>query len=377
MFAGLGAARIRKLFEEARKNAPSIVFIDELDAVGQRAQRQLVQPRAGPDAQPAARRARRLRPARPGRRDGRVEPAAGSRPGAASPRPLRPPDPDPAARPEGPPRDPRRAHARQAARRRRRPRRRRAADRRPDRRRSREHLQRGRDRRRPRRTRDARRWPTSTTRSSGSSPAAAAPRRHRQGEADPRLPRGRSRARLAPRRQRSRRRRRSSPAAPRSATCCTSPRRSATSRRRKSCSTGWWWRSPAAPPSRSSSAGSRTAPPTTSRRSRRSPARWSSSGAWASRVTSRTMRADNYALSEETKRLRDTEQARLTDHAYAEALRLLAQAPRRARPRRGGAARAGDAVPRGAASSVFEGVEPESRSVRRRSASSARSASSV
>src|SRR4051794_27358438 len=35
MFAGLGAACIRKLFEEARKNAPSIVFIDELDAVGQ------------------------------------------------------------------------------------------------------------------------------------------------------------------------------------------------------------------------------------------------------------------------------------------------------------------------------------------------------
>jgi cell division protease FtsH len=34
MFAGLGAARIRKLFEEARQNAPSIVFIDELDAVG-------------------------------------------------------------------------------------------------------------------------------------------------------------------------------------------------------------------------------------------------------------------------------------------------------------------------------------------------------
>src|SRR3954451_11242512 len=35
-------------------------------------------------------------------------------------------------------------------------------------------------------------------------------------------------------------------------------------------------------------------------------------------VTSRTMRADNYALSEETKRLRDSEQARLTDHAFAE-----------------------------------------------------------
>ena len=34
MFAGLGASRIRKLFDEARKHAPSIVFIDELDAVG-------------------------------------------------------------------------------------------------------------------------------------------------------------------------------------------------------------------------------------------------------------------------------------------------------------------------------------------------------
>src|SRR6266536_2046034 len=40
-------------------------------------------------------------------------------------------------------------------------------------------------------------------------------------------------------------------------------------------------------------------------------------------VTSRTLRADNYALSEETKRLRDSEQARLTDDAYAEALRLI------------------------------------------------------
>jgi cell division protease FtsH len=34
MFAGLGASRIRKLFETARKNSPAIVFIDELDAVG-------------------------------------------------------------------------------------------------------------------------------------------------------------------------------------------------------------------------------------------------------------------------------------------------------------------------------------------------------
>src|SRR5213082_2837899 len=40
-------------------------------------------------------------------------------------------------------------------------------------------------------------------------------------------------------------------------------------------------------------------------------------------VTSRTMRADNYSLSEETKRLRDNEQGRLTDEAYNEAVRLL------------------------------------------------------
>ncbi len=40
-------------------------------------------------------------------------------------------------------------------------------------------------------------------------------------------------------------------------------------------------------------------------------------------VVSRTMRADNYALSEETKRLRDSEQGRLTDGAYEESIRLL------------------------------------------------------
>ena len=34
MFAGLGAARIRRLFKQAREHAPAIVFIDELDAVG-------------------------------------------------------------------------------------------------------------------------------------------------------------------------------------------------------------------------------------------------------------------------------------------------------------------------------------------------------
>jgi cell division protease FtsH len=42
MFVGVGAARVRDLFAEARKRAPSIVFIDEIDAIGQRRGGQLV-----------------------------------------------------------------------------------------------------------------------------------------------------------------------------------------------------------------------------------------------------------------------------------------------------------------------------------------------
>ena len=36
MFAGLGASRVRKLFEKAKKMAPCIIFIDEIDAIGAR-----------------------------------------------------------------------------------------------------------------------------------------------------------------------------------------------------------------------------------------------------------------------------------------------------------------------------------------------------
>ena len=37
MFVGVGASRVRDMFEQAKKNAPCIVFIDEIDAVGRRA----------------------------------------------------------------------------------------------------------------------------------------------------------------------------------------------------------------------------------------------------------------------------------------------------------------------------------------------------
>jgi cell division protease FtsH len=75
----------------------------------------------------------------------------------------------------------------------------------------------------------------------------------------------------------------------------------------------------------------------------------------------RTMRADNYALSEETKRMRDSEQARLTDDAYAEARRLL-EKHRAALDRVAEALLERETLDRGELEALLSDVHPESRS---------------
>ena len=77
-------------------------------------------------------------------------------------------------------------------------------------------------------------------------------------------------------------------------------------------------------------------------------------------VVPRTMRADNYALSEETKRHRDQEQALLTDRAYREALRLL-EKHRPALDRLATALLEKETLVRDEVAALMRGVEPESR----------------
>jgi cell division protease FtsH len=75
----------------------------------------------------------------------------------------------------------------------------------------------------------------------------------------------------------------------------------------------------------------------------------------------RTMRADNYALSEETKRLRDSEQARLTDHAYNEAQRFLLK-HRGALDRVAEALLEKETLDRSELEALLADIKPESRS---------------
>jgi ATP-dependent Zn protease len=77
--------------------------------------------------------------------------------------------------------------------------------------------------------------------------------------------------------------------------------------------------------------------------------------------TSRTMRADNYALSEETKAVRDHEQARLTDEAFAEAIRLL-QKHRASLDRIALALLDKETLDKDELAELLDGIEAESRS---------------
>jgi cell division protease FtsH len=78
-------------------------------------------------------------------------------------------------------------------------------------------------------------------------------------------------------------------------------------------------------------------------------------------LTSRTARSDDLGLSEETKRVRDQEQVKLTDHAYAESLRLLST-HRAALDRIAAALLDRETLSRDELVAVFKGVEPDSRS---------------
>ena len=122
MFVGVGASRVRDMFEQAKKNAPCIIFIDEIDAVGrhrgaglgggnderEQTLNQLLVEMDGFEANEGV------------IVDRRHQPARRARPGAAASRPLRPPGRGAQSRRRRPRADPARAHAQGAAGRRRR-----------------------------------------------------------------------------------------------------------------------------------------------------------------------------------------------------------------------------------------------------------------
>ena len=94
MFVGVGASRVRDMFEQAKKNAPCIIFIDEIDAVGRHRGAGLG---GGNDEreqtlEPAARRDGRLRGQRRHHHHRRHQPARRARSRPAAPWPLRPSD---------------------------------------------------------------------------------------------------------------------------------------------------------------------------------------------------------------------------------------------------------------------------------------------
>ena len=121
MFVGVGAARVRDMFQQAEAKAPCIIFIDELDALGKtRGIEHRRRPRrARADAQRPAGRDGRLRLQQRRDRDGGHQPARNARPGPVAARPLRSPRAGRSARRPRPRGDPQGPRAERQARRRR------------------------------------------------------------------------------------------------------------------------------------------------------------------------------------------------------------------------------------------------------------------
>ena len=114
MFVGVGAARVRDMFQQAEAKAPCIIFIDELDALGKTrgSEHRRRARRARANAQRPARRDGRLRLQQRRDRDGRHEPAGNARSGPAAARPFRSARAGRSARRPRPRGDPRRSTCR-------------------------------------------------------------------------------------------------------------------------------------------------------------------------------------------------------------------------------------------------------------------------
>jgi cell division protease FtsH len=119
MFVGVGAARVRDLFEQAKQQAPCIIFIDELDALGRARGGGPPIPGGGHDEKEQTLnqlRDGRLRPADRDRGACRDQPAAGAGSGPAARWQVRSPGAGRPAGPARPARDPRGSHAEDRAR---------------------------------------------------------------------------------------------------------------------------------------------------------------------------------------------------------------------------------------------------------------------
>ena len=117
MFVGVGASRVRDLFEQAKQNSPCIIFMDEIDAVGRHRGAGLG---GGHDEREQTLNQLLVEMDGFEMKDNIILIAATNRPDILDPAllrpgPLRPPDRRRPPRPQGPLQDPRGPHARQAA----------------------------------------------------------------------------------------------------------------------------------------------------------------------------------------------------------------------------------------------------------------------